>query len=68
MAKRNRKEGSKMTQQYAEAMQEQENAKGMGDFKELAKEVAALPEEQRQKVAFFAQGVIAASAGTGGKA
>ena len=57
-----------MTQQYTEAITEQENAKGMGDFKELVKEVVALPEEQRQKVAFFAQGVIAATAGTGGKA
>lgn len=57
-----------MAQQYIEAIKEQESAKGMGDFEELVKEVVALPEEQRQKVAFFAQGVIAATAGTGGKA
>ena len=35
---------------------------GLADFAALMHDVAELPEEQREKVTYFAQGVIAASA------
>lgn len=35
---------------------------GLTDFGKLVRDVALLPEQQQQKVALFAQGVIAASA------
>ena len=36
-------------------------SKGFAEFEELMQGVAELPEEQREKVAYFAQGVMAAA-------
>lgn len=42
--------------------EKQEKAAELDEFNELMKEVKALPSDQKRKVTFFAQGVIAATA------
>lgn len=41
-----------------------EKTKETEKFEKLMKKISKLPEEQKQKVVFFAQGVMAASAGS----
>lgn len=43
-------------------LKENTEQQGLTEFAALMHDVAELPEEQREKVTYFAQGVIAASA------